>query len=97
MFNTDWGSVSRRVEEANQAKKQTKALREQERKWAKGYIVVHARLVCGCCTAKMRFQSQEAASAAFAKVGLKNEATIKDDSGETHEGVDTFYGFWLND
>lgn len=51
-----------------------------------------AKASCGCCEVEMQFESAEAASAAFHKAGLDSTATIVDDAGTEHTGVDTFYG-----
>lgn len=53
------------------------------------------RYDCGCCHAQLRFESDERAEAALHAAGLRNGATIVDDAGETHRGLDTFYGMWF--
>jgi hypothetical protein len=61
----------------------------------KGGIEFFARADCGCCeVGPMIFVSEESALKAFEKIGLRNGGIIVDDAGETHEGIDTFYGFW---
>lgn len=57
-------------------------------------ITFFARAVCGCCNVEMHFESEESLKKAFNKVGLQSSATIIDDENTTHEGVDTFYGYW---
>lgn len=55
--------------------------------------VVTAQLGCGCCNTTMRFENKQSAVQAFREAGLTSMATIVDDTGTRHEGVDTFYGF----
>jgi hypothetical protein len=76
-------------------KKTAKQLKKQEKREHRGTIAVYARCDCGCCTATMRFKNKAAVEEAFAKAGLVNSATIVDDKGVVHEGIDTFYGFSL--
>lgn len=45
----------------------------------------------------MKFHNEESAQQAFSKAGLSSSATIVDDEGTVHEGVDTFYGCADND
>lgn len=78
-------------------KKTAKQLKKEKRREHRGTIAVYAKCDCGCCTAEMRFTSAKTAAEAFAKAGLQNSATIVDDKGTTHEGIDTFYGFSLSD
>lgn len=56
-------------------------------------ITVHASADCGCCYEEMQFESAESAAAAFQQAGLGNGIVIVDDAGVRHEGIDTFYGF----
>jgi len=56
-----------------------------------------AQLSCGCCFTEMSFKSRKSAEAAFQKAGLKLEACIVDDKGKVHEGVDTFYGYYVKE
>lgn len=56
-----------------------------------------AQLNCGCCDTTMQFHSQESAQAAFSAAGMTTGASITDDAGEVHEGIDTFYGFRQED
>lgn len=56
----------------------------------------YAKDACGCCTTKMLFNSEESAAVAFRRAGLSNSASIVDDVGEEHEGIDTFFGFTLD-
>jgi hypothetical protein len=56
-----------------------------------------AQLSCGCCFTEMSFRSKKSAETAFQKAGLNLEATIVDDKGKVHEGVDTFYGYFVKE
>lgn len=76
-------------------KKTAKQLKKEERRENKGVIKVTAQHDCGCCATTMRFFSKDSANRAFAKAGLSNSATITDDKGTVHEGIDTFYGFFV--
>lgn len=58
-------------------------------------ITVFVTLDCGCCNTEMQFKDETSASEAFAEVGLGNNMSITDDAGQTHTGLDTFYGFSL--
>ena len=78
----------------NKKKKQKK--RELRNK-NKGTIPVYAMCDCGCCKEELRFFSQKTALEALKKAGLGNFKTIVDDLGVAHEGLDTFYGFALNE
>ena len=60
-------------------------------------ITFYASCDCGCCTDELRFFSLKSAKEALAKVGLGNSQTIIDDLGVEHIGIDTFYGFGLNE
>ncbi|HVP24198.1 MAG TPA: hypothetical protein VMS77_09845 [Conexivisphaerales archaeon] len=60
-------------------------------------ITVYAKNDCGCCTTEMRFNDLTSAREAFAAVGLGNGMQIKDDAGDVHERIDTFYGFSESD
>lgn len=71
--------------------------KKEDRRKNKGTIAVFALCDCGCCTAKMRFRSEKSALEAFKAAGLQNSATITDDQGTVHEGIDTFYGLSLTD
>lgn len=78
-------------------KKTAKQLKKEEKRENKGTIAVYAKCDCGCCTAELRFKNVESAKEAFSKAGLENSATIIDDKGVEHTGIDTFYGFSLED
>lgn len=56
-------------------------------------ITVYAKNGCGCCTTEMQFNDLTSAGAAFQEAGLSSTATIRDDTGEEHGSIDTFYGF----
>ncbi len=56
-------------------------------------IKVYAKLDCGCCTEELMFESEEDAKKAFDSVGFGNGMTVVDGFGVAHEGLDTFYGF----
>lgn len=56
-------------------------------------FIVKARRNCGCCEETLRFTDKQSAVAAFRTAGLDSSATIVDDAGDVHQGVDTFYGF----
>lgn len=60
----------------------------------KGYIKYEVRLVCGCCFKYLYFKSDENASNAIREVSFQVNATVTDESGQTLEGIDTFYGIW---
>lgn len=76
-------------------KKQTeteskKVLRAQG---AKRLKVFYIKQDCGCCTARVQFESEESLKAALAKLGLCNGGVLVDDAGTKHEQLDTFYGY----
>jgi hypothetical protein len=56
------------------------------------FIKVFAKADCGCCEIEMAFTSAESVMRAFVRAGLSSSATIVDDKGAVHEGIDTFYG-----
>lgn len=56
-------------------------------------ITVYAKNDCGCCTSALQFKDLASANRAFNEAGLGNGISIKDDAGELHTGLDTFYGF----
>lgn len=56
-------------------------------------IKIIAQCDCGCCYEEMHFKDLESANKVFREAGLQNGATIKDDEGVEHTGIDTFYGF----
>jgi hypothetical protein len=62
-------------------------------KKAEANYIVTAKNDCGCCETTMHFFGDESAKAAFDKAGLRNMATIVDDAGTEHRGIDTFYGY----
>lgn len=70
---------------------------KNQRRKNRGALLVTSVLECGCCYVKMKFKSISSANKAFKKAGLGLSMTIVDDKGVTHEGIDTFYGFWLED
>lgn len=76
-------------------KKTPKQLKKDERRKNKGTIGVTAQHDCGCCATTMRFFDKKSATEVFVKAGLQNSATITDDHGVVHEGIDTFYGFFI--
>ncbi len=63
----------------------------------KNFITFFARADCGCCDIEMKFYSAESAAKAFEEQGMRNGGIIQDDAGETHNGIDTFYGFWTDE
>lgn len=60
-------------------------------------ITVFVKLDCGCCSTEMQFNDEASASTAFEKVGMGNNMSMTDDAGQTHTGLDTFYGFALSE
>lgn len=60
-------------------------------------IKVYAKRDCGCCTVEMQFESFSKARRVFAQVGYGNGMEVKDDTGEVHKGIDTFFGFSENE
>lgn len=68
-------------------------VRAARREAAIAPFVVTARRDCGCCQDTLRFASKQSAVAAFREAGFSSSATITDDAGEVHQGIDTFYGF----
>lgn len=60
-------------------------------------ITVYAKNGCGCCTTEMQFNDLTSAETAFNEAGLSSTATIRDDAGEEHKSVDTFYGFSVDE
>ncbi len=74
-------------------KKSKKIEKKEERNRNRGYVLLESVYDCGCCYAKMRFKSIASAEKAFKEAGLDLSATIIDDAGDKHEGIDTFYGF----
>lgn len=78
------------------SERQLKIERKNEKRRHKRMIKVIAQCNCGCCTEEMYFRDFAAAKAAFEKVGLSNSATIVDDEGTEHTGIDTFYGLTEN-
>jgi len=77
-------------------KKTEKQLKKEKRRELRGFNRVYAKCDCGCCTAEMFFRNKESVIEAFTKVGMQNSATIVDDKGNIHEGIDTFYGFSMD-
>jgi hypothetical protein len=58
----------------------------------------YAKKDCGCCTVgPMEFATEATAAAAFAAAGLGNGKSVKDDDGDTWDGIDTFYGYAKSD
>jgi len=57
------------------------------------YITIKIVNDCGCCYSYLRFDSLASAEQAFKDCGMGNGMSITDDTGETFDGLDTFYGF----
>lgn len=57
-------------------------------------ITIYAKLTCGCCTTEMQFKDITSARKVFKELG---HLDITDDAGNLHEGVDTFYGFEVDE
>lgn len=60
-------------------------------------ISVFAKADCGCCNEELKFLTLENANSAFNKVGFGNGMTVVDDEGVSHSGLDTFYGFTVDE
>lgn len=66
------------------------------KKYKHKFIKVYAKAGCGCCETELSFISTDSANKAFAAAGLGIK-DIVDDKGNMHEGIDTFYGFSLDE
>lgn len=70
----------------------SKVTRQKRKKANKALRCYEVRMHCGCCTEVLKFRNDAALEAAMRVAGLTSRATITDDAGVTHEGIDTFYG-----
>ena len=76
-----------------QIKRLKHEVRAARRAAAEAPFIITARQTCGCCIETLRFSSKQNAVQAFREAGLQSSATITDDTGKIHHGIDTFYGF----
>lgn len=60
-------------------------------------LKVFAKKDCGCCSTEMYFTDTASADAAFEKAGLGNGRSITDDRGTVHTGLDSFYGYSVDE
>lgn len=70
----------------------TQMTRQKRNKAKKALRCYEVRMTCGCCTEVLKFRSDAAFEAAMRAAGLTSSATITDDAGVRHDGIDTFYG-----
>jgi hypothetical protein len=66
--------------------------RQKRKKASRAFRCYEVRMNCGCCTDVLKFRNDAAFEAAMRDAGLTTDATITDDAGVRHRGIDTFYG-----